>query len=53
VTGLDTESKFDAHINIASHLDDLGELDGLFGGALEVFDTEDFEVGVVKLSIYQ
>jgi hypothetical protein len=46
---LETESEFDADINVAGHLDDLGELDRLLGGGLQIVDGEDLEAGVVEL----
>ena len=46
---LNTEGEFDADVNVARHLDDLGELDRLLGGGLQVVDGEDLEAGVVKL----
>lgn len=46
---LNTQSELDTDINITSQLDDLGELDRLLGGALQVLDTEDLEARVVNL----
>lgn len=46
---LDTEGELDADVDLAGHLDDLGELDGLLGGVLEVFDGEDLQAGLVDL----
>lgn len=46
---LDTEGELDSDVNIPSHLDDLGELDRLLGGALEVLDGEDLQARVVDL----
>lgn len=46
---LDTEGELDANVNVPSHLDDLGELDRLLGGALEVLDGEDLQARVVDL----
>jgi hypothetical protein len=46
---LNTESEFDADINVAGHLDDLGELDRLLGSGLQIVDGEDLEAGVVEL----
>lgn len=48
---LNTQSELNTDINIASKLDDLGELDRLLGGALEVLDTEDLETRVINLII--
>ena len=46
---LDAESELDADVDLAGHLDDLGELDGLLGGVLEVLDGEDLQAGLVDL----
>lgn len=46
---LNTEGEFDADVNVARHLDDLGELDGLLGGGLQIVDGEDLKAGVVDL----
>lgn len=46
---LNTQSELDTNINITSQLDDLGELDRLLGGALQVLDAEDLETRVVNL----
>ena len=44
---LDTQGELNTDIDIAGHLDDLGELDGLLGGVLEVLDGEDLQAGLV------
>jgi hypothetical protein len=46
---LDSEGELDADVDVTGHLDDLGELDGLLGGGLEVLDGEDLEAGLVDL----
>lgn len=46
---LDSKGELDADVDLAGHLDDLGELDGLFGGVLEVLDGEDLQAGLVDL----
>lgn len=46
---LDSEGELDTDVDLAGHLDDLGELHGLFGGVLEVLDGEDLEAGLVDL----
>jgi hypothetical protein len=40
---LNTKSELDANVNVTGHLHDLGELDRLLGGGLEVVDGEDLE----------
>lgn len=45
----DTEIELDAHINIASQLDDLGKVNRLLGRFLKIGDGEDLETGVVDL----
>lgn len=49
LTCLDAEGELDANVDLAGHLDDLGELDGLLGGVLEVLDGEDLQAGLVDL----
>jgi hypothetical protein len=44
---LNTQGELDTDIDLAGHLDDLGELDGLLGSVLEVFNGEDFQAGLV------
>lgn len=46
---LDSKGELDADVDLAGHLDDLGELDGLFGSALEVLNGEDLQAGLVDL----
>lgn len=46
---LDAEGELNTDVDLAGHLDDLGELDGLLGSALEVLDGEDLESGLVDL----
>lgn len=46
---LNTKSELDANIDVAGHLNDLGELHRLLGGGLQVIDGEDLEAGVVEL----
>lgn len=46
---LDTKSELDADVDVAGHLDDLGELDGLLSGVLEILDGEDLKAGLVDL----
>lgn len=46
---LNTEGELDANVDVAGHLDDLGELHRLLGGGLQVVDGEDLEAGVVEL----
>lgn len=46
---LNTKSELDANVDVARHLDDLGELHRLLGGGLQVIDGEDLEAGVVEL----
>jgi hypothetical protein len=38
---LNTESKLDANVDVACHLHNLGELNGLLSGRLKVVDGED------------
>jgi hypothetical protein len=35
---LDTKGELHTDVNLTGHLDDLGELDGLLGGALEILN---------------
>lgn len=44
---LDTQGELDTDVDVAGHLDDLGELDGLLSGGLEVLDGEDLQAGLV------
>lgn len=44
---LDAEGKLDANVNVASELDNLGELDSLLGGVLEIVNGEDLEARLV------
>lgn len=46
---LNTKGELDADVDVAGHLDDLGELHRLLGGSLQVIDGEDLEAGVVEL----
>lgn len=46
---LDTQGELDTDINLTGHLDDLGELDRLLGGVLEVLDGEDLKTRLVDL----
>lgn len=46
---LDSKGELDADVDLAGHLNDLGELDGLLGGVLEVLDGEDLQAGLVDL----
>jgi hypothetical protein len=47
--GLDTKGEFDTNVDVACHLDHLGELNRLLRGSLEVVDGEDLETGLVDL----
>lgn len=46
---LDTKSELNTDIDLASQLDDLGELNRLLGSALEILNGEDLEARVVEL----
>lgn len=46
---LDSKGELNADVDVTGHLDDLGELDGLLGGGLEVLDGEDLQAGLVDL----
>lgn len=46
---LDTERELDSNIDVASQLDDLGELDRLLSGVLEILNGEDLKTRVVDL----
>jgi hypothetical protein len=46
---LDSKGELDTNIDLTGHLDNLGELDGLLGGVLEVLDGEDLQAGLVDL----
>lgn len=46
---LDSQGELDTDIDVTGHLDDLGELDRLLGGVLEVLHGEDLEAGLVDL----
>jgi len=46
---LNTKGELDADVDVAGHLDDLGELHRLLGGSLQIVDGEDLEAGVVEL----
>ena len=46
---LDTEREFNTDVDVAGDLDELGELNGLLGGVLEVVDGENLETGFVDL----
>jgi hypothetical protein len=35
---LDTKSEFDTHVDLAGHLDNLAELNGLFRSTLEILN---------------
>jgi hypothetical protein len=47
---LDAQGELNTDIDLTGHLDDLGELDRLLGGVLEVLDGEDLKTGLVDLS---
>ena len=49
VRDLNTKGEFNADINVSGHLDDLGELDGLLGGNLEILNGEDLEARFADL----
>lgn len=49
VRDLNTKGEFNADINVPGHLDDLGELDGLLSGDLEILDREDLEARFADL----
>lgn len=49
VRDLNTKGEFNADINVSGHLDDLGELDGLLGGDLEILNGEDLEARFADL----
>lgn len=46
---LNTESEFNADIDVAGHFHDFGELYGFLSSALKVFDAEDLEAGFINL----
>lgn len=46
---LDTQGELNTDIDLAGHLDDLGELDGLLSSALEVLNGEDLQARLVDL----
>lgn len=46
---LDAQGELDTDVDLTGHLDDLGELDGLLSGVLEVLDGEDLKAGLVDL----
>ena len=48
---LDAEGELNTDIDVAGHLDNLGELDRLLSGVLEVLDGEDLKAGLVDLEI--
>lgn len=47
---LDAQGELNADIDLTGHLDDLGELDRLLGGVLEVLHGEDLKTGLVDLN---
>jgi hypothetical protein len=49
VNPLDAEGELNTDVDLAGHLNDLGELDGLLSGVLEVLDGEDLKAGLVDL----
>lgn len=49
VNSLDAEGELNTDVDLAGHLDDLGELDGLLSGVLEILDGEDLKAGLVDL----
>jgi hypothetical protein len=46
---LDTEVELDANVDVAGHLYNFGELDGLLGCGLQIVDREDFKTRLVDL----
>ena len=48
---LDAEGELNTDIDVAGHLDNLGELNRLLSGVLEVLDGEDLKAGLVDLEI--
>lgn len=46
---LDAEGELNTDVNLASHLDNLRELNRLLGSVLEVLNGEDLETRVVDL----
>jgi hypothetical protein len=46
---LNTESELYANIDVASHFDNLGELHGLFSGALKIVNGKNLQAGVIDL----
>lgn len=46
---LDTKGELHTDVNLTGHLDHLRELDRLLSGALEIFNGEDLEAGLVDL----
>jgi len=46
---LDAQGELNADIDLTGHLDDLGELDRLLGGILEVLHGEDLKTRLVDL----
>mgnify|MGYP007076151788 FL=1 len=50
-TPLDAEGELNTDIDVAGHLDNLGELNRLLSGVLEVLDGEDLKAGLVDLEI--
>lgn len=46
---LDTESEFNAHVDFAGHLNNLGELNGFLRSILKVLDGKDLEARFVDL----
>jgi hypothetical protein len=47
--GSDTKRKLHADVNLARHLDNLGEIHDLLGSFLQICDGEDLEAGIVDL----
>ena len=46
---LNAEGELNTDVNLAGHLDNLGELNGLLRSALEVLNREDLEAGFIDL----
>ena len=49
VKSLDAQGELNANVNFTIHLDDLRELNRLFGGDLQVIDGENLQTGLVDL----